>query len=160
MSPWTQSFTHTHSLTASFAISLTRVSSVGAQSNPTSLIMLNWPRESVACGVRAYGMRVGQWLWEKLLDLGQKGPSFNKLPCHMSGLLYLCSLWQKTSFLFLHIFKGLPPPEELLMQMIYGKACPSLSHIFCEHSWLHCCVSSLGIRLKRGCYHPGPNVFL
>lgn len=110
--------------------------------------MLNCPGESVALGVRACGMGVGQWLWEKLLDWGQKGPSSNRLTCHMSGLLHLCSLWQKTSFLFLHIFQGLPSPEELLMQMIDGKACPSLSHIFCEHSSLHCCVSSLGIRLR------------
>lgn len=105
--------------------------------------MLNWPGESVALGVHVCGMGVGQWLWEKLLDLGQKGLSSNWLPRHMSGLLHLCSLWQKPSFLFLHIFKGLPSPEELLMQMIYGKACPSLSHIFCEHSSLHAVLAVL-----------------
>lgn len=130
MSTRTPSFPHTLLLTASFAISFTRVSSVSTPSNPLPLIKLSWPGERVALGVRDCGVVVGQWLWEKLLDLGQKGPFSNWLPCHMSGLLHLCSLWQKTSLLFLLIFKGLPSPEELLMQMMYGKACPSLSRVF------------------------------
>lgn len=69
-------------------------------------------------------------------------------------------LRQKPSLLFLHIFKGLPSPEELLMQMLYGKACPSLSRVFCEHPSLRCCVSRFDVRL-RGLHNPDPkNVFL
>lgn len=118
--------------------------------------MLSWPGESVALGVCTC-------MWEGngfgKLDLGQKGPSASRLLCHLSRLLHLCSLWQNTSLLFLHIFKVLLSPEEVLMQMIYGTACPSPSYVFCEHSPLHCCVSSLVIRM-RGPHHPGPkNVY-
>lgn len=115
------------------------------------------------CMLGAGGGWLGQWFGEKLRDLGQRGSSTGPLPCHVSRLLHLCSSGQNTSLLFLHIFKGLPSPEELLMQMIYGKACPSPSSVFCETPHyiavlLHRCVSSLGVRI-RGHPHPSPPKF-
>ena len=75
-----------------------------ALSSTTVLSKQSWPKESVVLGVCARAVAEGQCLWEKLLDLGQRGSSSSWLPCHMTGLLYLCSLWQKLSLLFLHTF--------------------------------------------------------
>lgn len=150
MSSWTWSFTSTL-LPTSFAISFTRVSSGRVWSNATALNKLSWAGQS---GALACVVGVGQCLWEKLLDLGQRGPSFSRLPCHRSGLLHLCSLWQKISLLFLHISKGLPSPGGLLMQIVYGKACPSLS-VFSVSTRLYIAVLAVWCQTK-GPHHLGP----
>ena len=93
----------------------------------------------------------------KVVDLGQKGPSSIQIPCHIAGLLHLDSLWQKISLLLLHIFKGLPSPEEPFMQIICGKACLS---VFSVSTHLYIAVLAIWCQTK-GPHHLGPkNAFL